>query len=109
MFTKWLVETIRECGAPICFLAGLYTFLGLGFLFVSPPVGAVLLVTGLAIAALFLLLSYLTYRREQHLKGIAGRRRRDRRLLALQRRCAPQRASRWRVLHRSDHGRRDQR
>ena len=78
MFTKWLVETIRECGAPICFLAGLYSLLGLGFLFVSPPVGAVLLVTGLAIATVFLVLSYLTYRREQHLKEFHDRRRRER-------------------------------
>jgi len=65
MFIDWLTETVRTFGGPIVFLSSLYTLLGLGFLFVSVPVGAVLLGTGIAIAGLFLLLAYRRYRKEQ--------------------------------------------
>ena len=78
MFMKWLVAMIRECGAPICFLSGLYVVLGISFLVLSAPVAGVLLITGFAIAALFILLSYLTYRREKRLVTLADRRKRNR-------------------------------
>ncbi len=78
MFIKWLVAVIREYGTPICFLSGLYIVLGISFLLLSPPVGVVLLSTGLAIAGLFVVLSYMTYRREQHIAAIIGRDKRDR-------------------------------
>lgn len=69
MFIRWLVETVRDNGGPIVFLSTLYTLLGLGFLWVSAPVGAVLLGTGIVIATLFVLLAYLRYRKEQHAPG----------------------------------------
>lgn len=64
MFTKWLISILRDQGGPIVFLSLLYTALGLAFLTVSRPVGGVLLGTGLGIAAIFLLLAYLMYRKE---------------------------------------------
>lgn len=67
MFIKWLAETVRTLGGPIVFLSSLYTFLGIGFLFVSPPVGTVLLGTGIVIAGLFVLLAYRRYRKEREI------------------------------------------
>ncbi len=65
MFIRWLANTVREYGGPIVFLSSLYFILGLGFLPISPAVGAVLLGTGISIAAFFVLLAYLSYRREK--------------------------------------------
>jgi len=66
MFIKWLVSIVRDQAGPVVFLSLLYTSLGLAFLIVSRPVGAVLLGTGMGIAALFLMLAYLMYRKETY-------------------------------------------
>ena len=65
MFIDWFLHTIRTFGMPIVFLSSLYTVLGLGFLFLSPTVGAVLLGTGILMSGLFTLLAYRSYLKEQ--------------------------------------------
>ena len=65
MFLEWLIHTIRTFAMPVVFLSSLYTVLGIGFLFLSPTVGAVLLGTGIAIAGLFTALAYRSYLQEE--------------------------------------------
>ena len=65
MFTRWLQDVVSSNGGPILFLSLLYIALGVGFVWISPPVGLVLLGTGVFIAGLFVLLAYRLYRREQ--------------------------------------------
>lgn len=64
MFTRWLQGVVKGVGGPILFLSGLYAGLGATFIWISPPVGAVLLGTGIVIIGLFVLLAYRLYRQE---------------------------------------------
>lgn len=59
---KTFRDTIRAEGFTAVALSGLYALLGIGFLFVSPTVGAVLLTVGIATFGLFRLLERLTHR-----------------------------------------------